>query len=60
MKASVTKIMSFVGMVEVYSNNTATTLKGNAIVAYPVHFVLLTFTKEFRRYLVDHGHTLAA
>lgn len=24
--------------------------------AYPVHLVLLYFTKDFRRFLVDHGH----
>lgn len=51
---------SFVGMIQVYTDKTSTTLKSNAIVRYPVHTELLNVTKEFRRYLIDHGHTLAA
>lgn len=46
-------------MVEVYSDETATTLKEKATVDYPVHEVLMNFTKELRQYLIDHGHTLA-
>lgn len=48
----------FVALVQVYSDKPATTLKANATVAYPVNTVLLNFSKEFRRYLIDHGHTL--
>jgi len=34
------------------------TLKSNAMVAYPVHVVLLNATPSFRRWLIDNGHTL--
>lgn len=53
------KISNSVRKVEVYSDKTATKLKENAIVEYPVHVVLLIFTKGFRRYIIDHGNTLA-
>lgn len=49
--------LSFVGMLQVYTDKTATSLKANAVVAYPVHVVLLNFTQTFRRFLIDHGHT---
>lgn len=49
---------SFVGMLQLYSDKTATTLKASATVAYPVHLVLLNFTAEYRRHLIDHGYTI--
>lgn len=50
---------SFVGMVQVYTDKTATTFKSNAIVPYPVHVVLLNFIPSFRRFLIDNGYTFA-
>lgn len=48
----------FVGVMQLCSDNTATPSKTDATVAYPVHIVLLNFTKEYRRFLIDHGHIL--
>lgn len=48
----------FVGMVQVYTNKTATILKANAIVAHTGHIVLLNSDLKFCRYLIYHGHTL--
>lgn len=45
-------------MTQVYSHKIATTLKANATVAYPIHPFLLTFTKDFQRFLIDYGHTI--
>lgn len=53
------KNSSFVHIVEVYRDKTATTLKANATVANPVHVIFFNFMKEFCRCLSDHGHTLA-
>lgn len=38
---------SFLGMRQVYSDKTETTLNFNAVVAYPVHVVHLSVTKHF-------------
>lgn len=48
----------FVGVLQLYSDKTATTLKANTIVAYHVHVVLLNFVEKFYLYLFDHGYTL--
>lgn len=50
--------VSFVGLVQLYTDKTAMTRKTNAMVAYPIHAVLLNFQKDFRRILIDNGHTL--
>jgi len=52
------KNSSFVGFFQLYSDKTAMTLKSNAMVAYPVHLVLLNASPSFRRWLIDNGHTL--
>lgn len=49
----------FAGMVQVYTDKTATTVKAFATVTYPVRVTLLNFTNELRRYLSDNGHTFA-
>lgn len=49
---------SFSGLIQIYSDKTATSLKCSALVAYPVHVVWLNFTARQRRYLIDHGYTL--
>lgn len=49
----------FVGMVQVYTDKFATTLKANATVVYPVRVTLLSYTSEFCCYLAEHGHTFA-
>lgn len=50
-------IPSFVEMGQVYTDKTTTSLKANAIDAYPVHTVLLNYAATYRRYLIDHRHT---
>lgn len=49
---------SFVGIIQLYHDITAKTLKSNAIVAHPVHIMLLNFTNELCRFFIDHGNTL--
>lgn len=48
----------FDSLIQVFSEKAATTLKVTATVAYLVHMVLLDFTKEYHRFLIDYGHTL--
>lgn len=49
---------SFFRLIQIYSYKAATSLKCNALVAYPIHAVWLIFTPRRRRYLIDHGYTL--
>ena len=49
---------SFVGFLQVYSDKTATTLKANAMVAYPIHVVFLNCSASFRRFLINREYTL--
>lgn len=49
---------STVGLLQLYSDKIATTMKRGAFVMYPVHVVLLNFTAEFRRHLIDSDRTL--
>lgn len=49
----------FAAMIQIYSHETATSLKAKTTVVYPVHNVLLKFTKDFRRPLINHGHATA-
>lgn len=51
---------SYIRMVQFYSDKSATTLKSNALVAYPLHGFFLNATKEFKRILIDHKDTLTA
>lgn len=46
--------MSFVGLVQVCTDETAATLKANVIVACALHVMLLKFTQTFRRFFIDH------
>lgn len=41
-----------------YTNKTATILRSNAVVTRPVHVVLLDVAEEFRRHLINDGHTI--
>lgn len=34
------------------------TLKANGTVAYPVHIVLLNFTKDFQKLLMNHRNSI--
>lgn len=45
-------------MVQVYSSKATTILKGNTTVAYPVHILLLRFTKDFQSFLIDNWYTI--
>lgn len=49
---------SFAELIRIYSEKMATSLKSNAIVAYPVLVVRLDSTERRRRHLVDHRYTL--
>lgn len=49
---------SFLDMFQISSDKTASILKLNALVAYPVLAEFLNFTSQFRRYVIDTGYTL--
>ena len=49
---------SFIGMLQIYTDKTATTLKSQSLVGYPIHVTFLNVTIQFRRFLIDHGYTL--
>lgn len=46
-------------MVRIYTGETYTFRKAKSIAAYPFHVVLLDFTIEVCRFLVDHSNTFA-
>lgn len=46
-------------MFQIYTDKTVTSLKANVIDAYPVHFLLLIFTKPFCWFLIENGCTFA-
>lgn len=45
-------------LVQLFTNRTATSLKGNLLIVNPVHAVRLNLTAKQTRYLIDHGYTL--
>lgn len=47
-----------VGLLQLFADTTITTLTLNAIVAYPVHIVFPNFTKQFRKWSLNHGLAL--
>ena len=49
---------SFIWMLQIYTDKTATTLKSQSLVGYPIHVTFLNVTIQFRRFLIDHGYTL--
>lgn len=51
---------TFVGFAQIFSDKTATSRKGSALVAYPVHAVLLNLSIGTRQWLIDQGHALVA
>lgn len=51
-----TCIPSLEGMVQVFTDWTATARKANGTVAYPVHISLLNCAVTDCRYWIDHGH----
>lgn len=48
----------FFSMAQIYSNKTATILKANATVPYPIYLVLLNFQPKFLRFLSDIAQML--
>lgn len=46
---------SFLGLIQIYSGQTATSLKCNELVACLVHVMWLNFTAKRRRCLIEHG-----
>ena len=51
---------SFVGMVQLYSDKSKTSLKESAFQFYPLHLALLNFSNEYRRECVVNGRTFVA
>lgn len=49
---------SFIGMLQIYTDKTATTLKSQSLVGYPIHVTFLNVSVQLRRFLIDHGYTL--
>lgn len=47
------------GMVQLHTNETVKSLKGNAVFPYPLYLVSSNFTYDFCRYLTGHGYTSA-
>ena len=48
---------SFVGMVQLYSDKTCTSLKASALQFYPLHITLLNFSEDHRRKCISNGET---
>lgn len=48
----------FFGTTQVYNDKTVTSLEDTFVVAFPVHVVLLQFTKQFRRLLMYYDKQL--
>lgn len=51
---------SFVGLVQLYSDKSKTSLSDNAFTFYPIHATLLNFSEEYRRHLISSGQTFLA
>lgn len=49
---------SLVGFVYLFSEKMMTTLQSRALVAYPVHPILLNMSARRRKWLFDNGYTL--
>lgn len=49
---------SLSGLVQMYSDETATSPKRHAALAYPLHLLYLNLNAKQRKYLRDHGETL--
>lgn len=52
--------LSLVGIVQVYTDRKLSSLQANATVVIMAYMVLLKFEKRFRRFHIEHGHTLIA
>lgn len=49
---------SFVTFIQIFSEQTSASLKNSALVAHPVHVVLLNFSKEHKKSLFRSEHSL--
>lgn len=49
---------SFLGMVQVYTNKMASSLKRNATIAHPIHLLRLNLRIKCHIFFIAHGHTL--
>ena len=49
---------SFVGFIQVFTDKTVAALKANSFAAHAVHITFMNFTKEFRRKMIQEGHTV--
>lgn len=51
---------TFAGFVRIFSENTATSLKGSALVSYQEHLVLFNIRKECSKRLLQRGYGLVS
>lgn len=51
--------LTFVVLVQFFTDKTVTSLKPNAFVACPHFIIKLIFTNDSCRYLTDHGYTFS-
>ena len=49
---------SFIGFIQVFTDKTVAALKANSFAAHAVHVTFMNFTKEFRRKMIQEGHTV--
>lgn len=52
------RVVLLVGMLQVFSEKTATSLKDEAMLAYPVYVELLNMLASFRRFHNGHGYAI--
>ena len=50
--------VSFGGYLQIFTDKTSSSLKHNSFCAYPVHAVLLNFSREHRLWLVENGYSI--
>ena len=49
---------TFIGFIQVFTDKTVAALKANSFAAHAVHITFMNFTKEFRRKMIQEGHTV--
>ena len=51
---------SFVGLLQLYSDKSSTSLKQTSITSYPLHVTFLNFSNSLRQHCISQGHTILA
>lgn len=57
-KSATQKSFSFVEMIQVYGDATATNLEARTIVTHPVHIIVSKFRKRYHSFFMDHALNL--